>query len=914
MPYKVLYIDDEPKHLLKALACWNEIGRENALNESSGNPDYPLIQFVGLSFRDNNNSQVGDKEIHYIDVDINIDQWDDLVGLEKDKLRVRLFRQFIEKITKIQPDAILSDIHLGHPSILSGGTLLDEIRGYYPYMPVVMATRKKDNLDVSYGKKYYPSAEGLLELGEDLKKFYGTVYQQCLDAIDYRGIPSPKYKKNEIDTRLPDISWALIQEIVGSLFFGENKNYPIIFLHGSFGSGRRLFALWVNALLQKRHGEENFSSILNEINCNCISTSFESDQDKKVYIEKLFEPSRDKVLFLTNVDKVPDDIQEVFKEVAEEWKKNACIITTATDSKRVGLERLPAGIKQIGFKMERLKKKMEGLEKETKKQKKDMGKLEKETDQQLISLLSPDKQKKETDRQLISLLSNGLVKDFTRRLKSKDIKINHNIINCNSLKYGAISLSSKKEISKIQDKIKKCSVEPRILIVKNITALEGVRKVDKEDFRKWIEKIKPDTCVMVRISHSIRTPDKLLSEIFGEYQIPEQQDIESLEITHGSVFYFGPEFRTGAPEFESLVRESHEEEAVSVFDCNIFIPTPDMKADYLRKELITDRCDLLFLKNVDRVPNDYLGDMKKMVDKLRTKKGIQVVASVTDSSHTGIENLPSGEIKQLIFPSLQERFEGYSFIDFNNIPDFLNSMFPTVKDVIKRLPNKVEISGLCSEMNNYYISRLKNIDENESDKQNQKDYTMCLGWLKEHKADSEKNQEVIVKPRCFFQELCQSIMKRVQPIVNYPIDEITRDAEILLALQLHDWPENIFYQSRGIYDLEQILMDIGENASNGSTSKVDIRHIEISEYAEEADERVRNNNFAYISSKNLELGFEVLTRAYARVCSKSDQMPPLQAKPLIKSLGGSDKNVKDLSTGIVDDLKNIVSSVKGLIR
>ena len=1091
MFYKVLYIDDDSQYLKKVLESWKKPSQSNQL------------QFIGLSLRDNNNKgQAADKnvEIHYIDVD------SDLLTLEESELRAELFTQFLEKITDIQPNAILCDLHFG-PKLtpaFKGGYLLKEIRRYYPYMPVVMATMKSGNTDVDEKKGNYLLAESSLKFDKKAKpkELCEIVCKQCSNAIDYRGIPMQKYKNNEIDTRLPDISGELVQKMIANntLFSkksGKNKNDPIIFLQGSLGSGRHLLALWINALLQRRDGGEFLPSILNEINCSCLK-AFPKDtkeEEKKIYIKRLFKPSKGKVLFLTDVDKVPESVQEAFEEITGEWRNHAFIITTATDSKRIGLERLPEGIKQIGFKVEGLEKKKKYLEslsstkeqeeldeeikkldeeikklkldgeyhlklllytkkqKEGKRQKlerektkldkemrqklkrektkldertkyylsfvytlkqqkeemrqelekeieklgekikklerektklnerarcsleslsftkekkegkrqeleKEIKELDEETKYLLTFLLSTKKQKEEmrqeqkeemrqklekeikklgekikkqgpgtatkkglwsfrsdekkaakkelkrgiegfnrekrkldkekrdleqkitdlkpkkTEERKIFLLSDKAAEFFTKRLKNKDTKINYKIVNCTNFESEVTSPSSK-EKSRVQEELGVCNKKPRILVVKNIMVLEGIHKTKKEDFSQWIKDIKP-ICVMVKLPDSPGGVKDLLLEIFGEYETVEK-DIEKLEIKDGKVYYFSGKFKVGSPDFVKLVKRKHGKKyKVSDFDCRVYSLTEkinclkDLEDELLKKGKDT----LLFLENVDRVSNNYLESLDDMITNLR-KEGIQVVASVTNSSSIGMKNLPD-EIRQLRFPSLQERFEGCSFMSFNNDANFFN-------------------------------------------------FSGC--------------QRPTAKPECFFQELCQSIVERVNLMFSPSSIKLTRDAEILLALQFHDWPEIIFDESRGIYDLEQLLMNIGKDMNDNSKKEKIIHHkinyhkIELSNYAADASNLILHREIQYIRTDK-KFGYELPMRISADKYSKyieatnkhsnstqanDDPLDPFEAKSLFTNppLGpelGAVLISKKIITGMVNDLKLIVASVKKNIK
>ena len=906
MTYKVLYIDDDSKYLLGTLGRWNELSTQ----ENADNTSYPLMQFAGLASprnSENNKEEVNvDWEMHYIDNDAR--GWDDLTPVEQDELQAKLFPQFLEKITEVQPDAIVLDIDLGARAVLNGGLLLEAIRKYYPYMAIVMATRTP--YVVPYDKrKDYPLAEGLLNFSDSKPdSSYEIVRKQCSHAINYRGISLQEYKDNKIDHRLPNMSWEFIQEIAQSPFFDTNTttDYPLIFLHGSFGSGRRLFALWISTLLQRRRGEECFPSRLTEINCTCFSTSFNDDEAKKGYLKKLFEPSRDRVLFLTDVDRVPDTMQEAFKSMIKEWGHNACIIATATDSKRIGLERLPKGIKQIESfdDWKSLKKPKKEPKKESKKRSKDY---------------------------LLPLLPSSSVEDFKKQLTAQNIP--YRTVDCSNFDYADSLLRFEKESARLQNNINESKENHGVLVVNNITALEQMPDKTKKQFKDWIDSIKENICVMVNRIYNTGTANRLLPEVLLDYQLLEsQEDVEKLKIEHGKVFYFSRTTRTDNTDFSEFIKEKFDAN-VWIFDCEA---TFRIDTQYLEEKLMPGPAgneeDLLLLENVDRVPDDYLDIFKAAVK--NCQKTIQFVPTVSDSRAKGLENLPDDhKINEITLPSLQERFEGNSMqerlkansINSDDITSFLDSAFPTWQAIVRRFPRVDEIQQLHSEINQYYQDRLKSIDRKKLKTQEQQK----IDGLQKHLKD---NQNKAARSKFFFQELCQSIVKRVA-FISYRSDlrcnKISINAELFLAIQFHDWPEVIFNISRGIYDLEEIVKDAVENAIVRNIEEADISDIKISDFAPQAEEII-NNVRADSMGRKKELGFEVLTRAYAREyqsyqdnpmqydsgykkkLSADYKPPPFEAKPLIESLRGTYKQISPM--GILNDLNRIVASARRILN
>ena len=907
MTYKVLYIDDKSEYLLDTLGRWNELSTQ----ENAGDTPYPLMQFAGLAFpknSGNNREEVNvDWEMHYIDNDA--EEWDNLSPVEQDELKAKLLHQFLEKITEVQPDAIVLDIHFGARAVLNGGFLLKAIRKYYPYMAIVMATRTP--YVVPYDKrKDYPLAEGLLNFSaNNPDSSYEIVREQCSHAIDYRGISLQEYEANEIDHRLPNMSWEFIQEIAQSPFFDTNTDtdYPLIFLHGSFGNGRRLFVLWINALLQRKRGEECFPSRLTEINCTCFSTSFNDDEAKKRYLKRLFEPSKGRILFLTDVDRVPDTMQEAFKSMIKEWRNTACIIATATDSKRIGLERLPKGIKQIESfdDWKSLKKPKKEPKKESKKRSKDY---------------------------LLPILPSSSVEDFKKQLTEKNIR--YRVVDCSNFDYADSLLRFEKESARLQNNIIESKEKPGVLVVNNITALEQMPDKTKKQFRDWIDSIKENICVMINRIYNTGTANRLLPKVLPDYQLLEsQEDVEKLKIEHGKVFYFSRTTRTDNTGFSEFIKEKFDAN-VWIFDCEA---TFRIDTQYLEEKLMPGPAgneeDLLLLENVDRVPDDYLDIFKAAVK--NCQKTIQFVPTVSDSRAKGLENLPDDhKINEITLPSLQERLKANS-INSDDITSFLDSAFPTWQAIVRRFPRIDEIQQLHSEINQYYQDRLKSIDRKKLKTQEQQE----IDGLQKHLKD---NQSKAARSKFFFQELCQSIVKRVA-FISYRSDlrcnKISINAELFLAIQFHDWPEVIFNISRGIYDLEEIVKDAVENAIVRNIEEADISDIKISDFAPQAEEII-NNVRADSMGRKEELGFEVLTRAYAREYQRYQDNPmqydsgykkklsadckyatngppnippPFEAKPLIESLRGTyEKKIRPL--GILNDLKRIVNSARRILN
>ena len=883
MSYKVLYIDDNATSLLERLEQWNGYQYKGQRPE-----DTHEIQFAGLSFRyneNNNQQELDDCEMYYVDIDEDAERWEALSYLEQDRLQAQILSQCLRYITEIQPDAILLDIHLGHRSVIKGPILLKEIRKYYPYMAVVMITTQPDNPYILPDLEEYPLAEYVLGFADaDVENLYRDACKWCSQAIDYRGISLQEYQSDEIDHRLPDISQALIQEIVNSPLFDENNKdpYPIVFLDGSFGSGRHLFALWMNALLQRRRENASPSpSVLTEINCSCLS-SFDKDKDSKAYLEKIFEPSRGGILFLTEVDRLPDTMQKAFKTVIRGWKKNACIVATATDSKRVGLERLPKGVNKIG-----------------------------------------SYQNWEAEGYSLSLLSPQSTEDFKNQLQEEQIV--HQIVDCKSFDYATSLPSFKEEADRLQNEIENCPQNPCILVVQNITALEKMSDGIKQAFQKWLDRVKQNACVIVNRIYNTATARRLLPQVLPNgYVTVKSEDIEKakLKVEHDKVFYFGYDIRSEGENFTDYIKRLFDQdENVWGFHCGeIFTPSIESKKRYLLEKLkLSEECELLFLENIDKIPDDYLAIFKDVIQGYATDT--KVVTTVTDSGSIACQNLTdNNEVMQIRLPSLQERFNGKSFIESNdikegssiksnNINDFLDSVFPSWLDVANRVGNRAFWESLPLEIQNYYRNRLTDIKDDQLNVNEQRDIKQIRQFLNQNTQHGEIN-------KFSFEKLCQSIIERIDPIIDSPTlgHYLSISSEIFLAIQMHDWPTVIFNQSRSIYELEEILKNA---ATTARQQEIKINDIKISKFSRDAERMISDANASNLSRSNAILGFEILTRAYARnyeihVDAANEGNLAFNGKELIEDLRGEYDTIRGM--GILTDTRRTIASAQGLLK
>ena len=616
MSYKVLYIDDDDdkKVSLETTLCkWNDFAKKNK------NSSYLPMEFAGLSW--GSNSDDDKKKMYYVDTGTQVKT--ELSFPEQDELEKKILAGILEKITKIQPDAILLDIHLGDPYFfINGGKVLNKgIRKYYPYMPVVMVTKRAREPEVeSDWKESHLSSEGVLCFPNKrtLKESYDDVCKLCSVAINYRGIPIEQYKTEVLsqDPRLPVIFWKFIQEFINSQLFNKNNDsYPIIFLHGVFGSGRRLFALWMNALLQKRRQvEEPLPSSLTEINCACFSTSSADDSEKQeAYLKDIFQPSEGKILFLTDVDKVPDCMQEVFKKTVDEWKKNTCIIVTTTDSKHIGLARLPKGIREI----ESYDDWKSLLNDPQKKNGKDLDQLVKEPQAKAKNLIA-----------FLNSIESS-IETFTKNLD--DDKINYEIVDCSEIDYTPIP--DKEKRNRLEKDIKEAKGNCIILVLTKLDHLNCVPPTIKEEFKEWVGGIRKKVCMIIGPIEDSKEVLKLL----GKYKDVTKgvkiegnkgalETFKELTIAHNKVYYFPRDIRTGGIDFEVSIKKGCEEKKVKTFlhfDCTSFYSF-DMSQKEFNKKFTDSFTDpnppLLVLGNVDRVPDKYMQKLSNFVTYIRPAK------------------------------------------------------------------------------------------------------------------------------------------------------------------------------------------------------------------------------------------------------------------------------------------------------
>ena len=863
MAYKVLFIDDDAKFLLKRLSEWN-----NDLTRQSL-PHNPLIKFVGLSFLNNddqitNNNKV---EMHYTDIEIPIENQGPANIARRGTLIENLLSPLVEKITEIQPNAIFLDIHLGHGAILSGSILLNRIRRYYPYMPIIMTTRMAD--EVKVGMERYPTADGLLNLLYEELADAAHAAHKCLNAIDYRGIPKDVYDKGTIDPRLPDLYWGLLTEIASNFFLTLNQQInrlaPIIFLQGEFGSGRRLFALWVRALLHKRQNRQYADCLpsgITELNCACLRTSFSNDKDRKKYLKALFSASEGDVLFLTAVDKVPDTMRNAFITVVEEWRQKACIIATATDNERIGLEKLPVGIKKINE----------------------------------INCADIKSSASET---LISYLPPGLIGDFEGGLKTS-YQDKYKIVDCTNINYDTPTFDNEK--NKVQQLIESGQGDYYNLAILNIGELDQVADDIKVKFRQWIDEVRQNTCVIIQGNlGGAGIVKKLLPQVLPEYdKIDIRQNNQQLETKQGKVIYCVYMGAIGGKDFEVFLADKLANDVIS-FDCRlVFNSSPNQKRQHLKDQIMPPANDcILFLKNVDDVPALHVDIFKTVVEEC--KERIQVVATVADSNHLSLENLPKdNSTVKINLLSLQDIFNRKSFSDCNDdLSELLEKIFPTSEDLVQRLS---VTHNIHPEINKCYQDRLTNIVKEKENGQRKIRNTIT----------SLKTAQLDIQESPFFGKLCESIINRIyMSLYINQFDEkkgaITQYADILLAIQMHDWPEIIFGKTRNIYDLEEILR-VAIRKARSEGVEANTHHIQISDYAADA-ENIIDERLAATMPRRPELGFELLTRCYAKIGNLDTGF---NARSLIERLGGNIDTLRPMN--IRNPLNMIMASVQRVLE
>ena len=856
MAYKVLFIDDDAEFLSERLSEWN-----NDLIRQSV-PNNPLIKFVGLSFLNNddpiaNNNKV---EMHYTDIEIPIESQGPASIAHRGTLIENSFSPLIEKIIEIQPDAILLDIHLGHGAILSGSILLNRIRRYYPYMPIIMTTRRAD--EVKVGMERYPTADGLLNL---LYEGLADVAHKCSKAIDYRGIPKDVYDKGTIDPRLPDLYWGLLTEIVSNFFiilYQQTKHSsPIIFLQGEFGSSRRLFALWTRALLHKRQNKQYtdcLPSRITELNCACFRMSFSNDTDRKKYLKVLFSASEGDVLFLTAVDKVPGTMREAFITIVEEWRQKACIIATATDNERIGIEKLPVGIKKIN----------------------------EINCADIVSSISDT---------LISYLPPGLISEFEGRLETS-YKDKYKIVDCKKINYDTPSFDNEK--IRVQQLIESSQGDYCNLAILNIGELDRVADDIKVKFRQWIDEVRKNTCVIIQGNlGGAGIVKKLLPQVLPEYdKIDIRQNNQKLNVRQDKVIYCVYMGATGGKDFEVFLADKLANDLIS-FDCRlVFNSSPNQKRQHLKDQImLPNNCSLLFLKNVDDVPALHVDIFKTVVEEC--KERFQVVATVADSNHLSLENLPKdNSTVKINLLSLQDIFNGKSFSDCNDdLSELLEKIFPTWEDLVWRLS---ATHNIHPEINKCYQDRLTNIVKGEENSQRKIRNTIISLVIAQ--LDMEESR--------FFEELCESIINRIyMSQFNETRGAITQYADILLAVQMHDWPEIIFGKTRSIYDLEEILR-VAIRKARSEGVEANTHHIQISDYAVDA-ENIIDDRLAATMPRRPELGFELLTRCYAKI---GDPDIEFNAQFLIEGVGGNINTLRPMN--IRNPLNRIIESVQQVLE
>ena len=857
MAYKVLFVDDDAGFLLECLSEWNnDLTKQSASNN-------PLIEFVGLSFL-NSDDQItnsNEVEMHYTDIEIPIETQGAANIAHRGTLIENSLSRLIKKITEIRPDAILLDIHLGHGAILSGRILLNGIRSYYPYMPIIMTTKRAD--EVKVGMEKYPTADGLSNL---LYDGLTDIAPKCLNAIDYRGIPKNVYDKGIIDPRLPDLCWGLLTEIASNFFLTlnqqTNRSVPITFLRGKFGSGRRLFTLWVRALLHKRQNKQYadcLPSRITELNCACLRTSFNNDTDRKKYLKDLFSASEGDVLFLAAVDKVPGTMREAFITMIEEWRQKACIIATATDNERIALERLPVGIKKIN--------------------EINCADIESSLEDKLISFLSPN-----------------LTNNFEKALKTS-YEGKYKIVDCINVNYDTYSFNNEKR--KVQQLIDSTQGDYCNLVILNVGVLDQIAEDTKTEFKEWIDEVRKNTCVIIQ--GNLPGPGiakKLLSQVLPEHEeIDITQDNQKLNAEQGRVIYcryFGALDRQN---FKVFLKDELANDVISL-DCKfVFSPSSKQKKQYLKDQIMPPEndCSLLFLKNVDNVPALHVRTFSTVVEEC--KKKIRVVATVADSDYLSLENIPKdSNIVKISLLSLQDIFNKKSFSDCNDdLSELLEKIFPIWEDLVRRLN---VTHNIHPEINKCYQDRLANIVEGK-DSNNQRRIRNTITSLKTARLDMKEGQ--------FFEELCKSIINRIyMSQFNETRGAITEYADILLAIQMHDWPEVIFNKTRGIYDLEEILRVAIRKAKHEGV-EANTHHIQISGWAENA-ENIIDEPWLKISKKPGS-GFELLTRCYAKIGNPDIKF---NAQSLIESVGGSAETLRQMN--IVNPLNRIMKSIKQLLE
>ena len=291
MSYKVLIIDDQEDFLQNLVAFLNQ----RAAKETEEGQN---IEFIGLS----------------------------------DPTAV------LARITKDQPDVVLLDIYFGDHGT-TGKSILKKIKDYYPYMPVIMITGEQKRSGVEAGREHYWQADGLVYKEEFITNpeegrgfsAYGrnSLKDICFAAIDYYGIPSNPIHNISM-TEDPRLHSSCSDQLNQVQNYSSDER-SVFFLQGELGTGKRLFAL----AMQKEILNLKDASALTEINCACLKQCRDL-KDKEDFLE-LFASSKDRVLFLRDVDRVPGNLKDILFMAIEEWKESAWIFAAVSKKTDTGI-------------------------------------------------------------------------------------------------------------------------------------------------------------------------------------------------------------------------------------------------------------------------------------------------------------------------------------------------------------------------------------------------------------------------------------------------------------------------------------------------------------------------------------------------------------------------------------------------
>ena len=290
MSYKVLIIDDQEDFLQNLVAFLNQ----RAAKETEEGQN---IEFIGLS----------------------------------DPTAV------LARITKDQPDVVLLDIYFGDHGT-TGKSILKIIKDYYPYMPVIMITGEQKRSGVEAGREHYWQADGLVykeefitnpKEGRGFSEYGRNLKDICFAAINYYGIPSDPIYNISI-TEDPRLHSNCVKLLDQAQDYSSDER-PVFFLQGEPGTGRRLFAL----AIQREILDLEDASALTEINCACLEQCRDL-KDKEDFLE-LFASSKDRVLFLRDVDRVPGNLKDILFTAIEEWKESAWIVAAVSKKTNFGL-------------------------------------------------------------------------------------------------------------------------------------------------------------------------------------------------------------------------------------------------------------------------------------------------------------------------------------------------------------------------------------------------------------------------------------------------------------------------------------------------------------------------------------------------------------------------------------------------